>query len=30
MLPAQGTYFLNIDLAASGIDEADRAFACAR
>jgi aspartate/methionine/tyrosine aminotransferase len=26
-LPAQGTYFLNIDLAASGIDEPDRAFA---
>lgn len=26
-LPAQGTYFLNIDLAASGVDEPDRAFA---
>ena len=26
-LPAQGTYFLNVDLAASGIDEPDRAFA---
>ena len=25
--PAQGTYFLNIDLAASGVPEADRAFA---
>ncbi|CAN7480684.1 aminotransferase [Phenylobacterium sp. LjRoot219] len=27
VLPAQGTYFLNLDLAASGIDEPDRAFA---
>lgn len=26
-LPAQGTYFLNIDLPASGVDEPDRAFA---
>jgi N-succinyldiaminopimelate aminotransferase len=26
-LPAEGTYFLNIDLAASGVAEADRAFA---
>lgn len=26
-LPAQGTYFLNIDLAASGVSEPDRAFA---
>lgn len=26
-LPAQGTYFLNIDLAASGVEEPDRAFA---
>ncbi|WP_421933240.1 aminotransferase [Phenylobacterium sp.] len=27
VLPSQGTYFLNVDLAASGIVEADRAFA---
>ena len=27
VLPSQGTYFLNVDLAASGIGEADRAFA---
>ncbi|HEY8614965.1 aminotransferase [Phenylobacterium sp.] len=27
VLPGQGTYFLNVDLAASGIDEPDRAFA---
>jgi aspartate/methionine/tyrosine aminotransferase len=27
VLPAQATYFLNVDLAASGIDEPDRAFA---
>lgn len=27
VLPSQGTYFLNIDLAASGVDEPDRAFA---
>ena len=27
VLPAQGTYVLNVDLAASGIDEPDRAFA---
>jgi aspartate/methionine/tyrosine aminotransferase len=27
VLPAQGTYFLNLDLAASGVDEPDRAFA---
>jgi len=27
VLPTQGTYFLNLDLAASGVDEADRAFA---
>ena len=26
VLPSQGTYFLNVDLAASGIVEADRAF----
>ncbi len=26
-LPAQGTYFLNLDLAASGVDEPDKAFA---
>jgi aspartate/methionine/tyrosine aminotransferase len=26
-LPSQGTYFLNLDLAASGVAEADRAFA---
>lgn len=26
VLPSQGSYFLNIDLPASGIDEADRAF----
>lgn len=27
VLPAQGTYFLNVDLAASGVAEPDRAFA---
>ncbi|HVI32201.1 aminotransferase [Phenylobacterium sp.] len=27
VLPSQGTYFLNVDLPASGIDEPDRAFA---
>jgi aspartate/methionine/tyrosine aminotransferase len=27
VLPAQATYFLNVDLAASGIEEPDRAFA---
>jgi len=27
VLPSQGTYFLNLDLPASGIDEPDRAFA---
>ncbi|RAK57020.1 aminotransferase [Phenylobacterium deserti] len=27
VLPCQGTYFLNIDLPASGVDEADRPFA---
>jgi aspartate/methionine/tyrosine aminotransferase len=27
VLPSQGTYFLNVDLPASGIGEADRAFA---
>ncbi len=27
VLPSQGTYFLNIDLAASGVSEPDRAFA---
>jgi aspartate/methionine/tyrosine aminotransferase len=27
VLPSQGTYFLNLDLAASGVAEADRAFA---
>jgi N-succinyldiaminopimelate aminotransferase len=27
VLPSQGTYFLNIDLAASGVTEPDRAFA---
>lgn len=27
VLPTQGTYFLNLDLAASGVDEPDRAFA---
>jgi aspartate/methionine/tyrosine aminotransferase len=27
VLPSQGTYFLNLDLAASGVSEADRAFA---
>lgn len=27
VLPSQGTYFLNVDLAASGVDERDRAFA---
>jgi aspartate/methionine/tyrosine aminotransferase len=27
VLPGQGTYFLNLDLAASGVEEADRAFA---
>lgn len=27
VLPCAGTYFLNVDLAASGIDEPDRAFA---
>ena len=27
MLPSQGTYFLNVDLAASGVSEPDRAFA---
>jgi aspartate/methionine/tyrosine aminotransferase len=27
VLPSQGTYFLNLDLSASGIDEPDRAFA---
>jgi aspartate/methionine/tyrosine aminotransferase len=27
VLPSDGTYFLNVDLAASGVDEADRAFA---
>jgi N-succinyldiaminopimelate aminotransferase len=27
VLPSQGTYFLNVDLAASGVDEPDRAFA---
>ena len=27
VLPSQGTYFLNIDLPASGVDEADRPFA---
>jgi len=27
VLPSAGTYFLNIDLAASGVDEDDRAFA---
>ena len=26
-LPSQGTYFLNVDLAASGVEEPDRAFA---
>lgn len=26
VLPSQGTYFLNVDLAASGVTEADRAF----
>jgi N-succinyldiaminopimelate aminotransferase len=26
VIPSQGTYFLNIDLAASGISEPDRAF----
>jgi aspartate/methionine/tyrosine aminotransferase len=26
VLPSQGTYFLNVDLAASGVDMADRAF----
>jgi len=26
VLPSQGTYFLNIDLPASGVEEADRAF----
>jgi aspartate/methionine/tyrosine aminotransferase len=26
VLPSQGTYFLNLDLTASGIPEADRAF----
>ena len=27
VLPSQGTYFLNVDLAASGVTEGDRAFA---
>lgn len=27
VLPSQGTYFLNVDLAASGVSEPDRAFA---
>ena len=27
VLPSQGTYFLNLDLPASGVDEPDRAFA---
>jgi N-succinyldiaminopimelate aminotransferase len=27
VLPSQGTYFLNLDLTASGVDEADRPFA---
>ena len=27
VLPSQGTYFLNVDLPASGVTEADRAFA---
>ena len=27
VLPSQGTYFLNVDLAASGVTEDDRAFA---
>jgi aspartate/methionine/tyrosine aminotransferase len=27
VLPSQGTYFLNVDLPASGVDEPDRAFA---
>jgi aspartate/methionine/tyrosine aminotransferase len=27
VLPSQGTYFLNVDLAASGVEEGDRAFA---
>jgi N-succinyldiaminopimelate aminotransferase len=27
VLPAQGTYFLNVDLPASGVDEPDRDFA---
>ncbi|CAN7537684.1 aminotransferase [Phenylobacterium sp. LjRoot225] len=27
VLPGQGTYFLNLDLPASGVEEADRAFA---
>jgi aspartate/methionine/tyrosine aminotransferase len=26
VLPSQGTYFLNVDLAASGVEEGDRAF----